>query len=46
MTARTPSQRQAALYARRVKAGWKQITVWVKADKITALREYAKAING
>lgn len=45
MTAKTPAQRQAAFYLRRIKSGWKQITIWVKADKVKALKEYAKGLK-
>ena len=45
MTAKTPAQRQAALYLRRVKAGWKQVTVWVKADKVKALKDFARSLK-
>ena len=45
MTAKTPAQRQAEYYARRIKAGLKQVSVWVPATAIKALREFAKSLR-
>ena len=45
MTARTPAQRQAAHYLRKIKAGFKFVSVWVKADKVKALKEFARSLK-
>ena len=45
MTAKTPAQRQAESYARRVKAGWKQVSVWVPAKAVEKLRDFAKTLK-
>ena len=46
MTAKTPAQRQADHYLRKVKAGFKQVSVWVPANKVKALQEWAKKLMG
>ena len=48
MTPRAPktqAERSAALYRRRLAQGWKQIVLWVKADKVLALRDFARKLR-
>ena len=45
MTAQTQAQRSTAFYARRVANGWKQVILWVRADKVPELREFAKGLH-
>ena len=45
MTAKTLAQRQAEYYRRQIARGLKYVGMWVKADMVKALREYAKALN-
>lgn len=44
MAAKTPAQRQAEYYRRQTARGLKCIAVWVRADKVKALREFAKSL--
>ena len=42
---KTPAQRQADYYKRQIERGFKMVTVWLKADKIKELREFARKIS-
>ena len=45
MTAKTPAQRQADYYRRQIERGFKQVIVWVRADLVKELREFARKIS-
>ena len=45
MTAKTLAQRQAEYYKRQIARGLKYVGMWVKADMVNALREYARTLN-
>ena len=45
MTAKTPAQRQAEAYKRRIAQGFKWVSVWVKASKVKILRDFAKTLR-
>ena len=44
MTAKPLTQRQAEYYKRQIAKGLKYVAVWVPADTVKALREYAKSL--
>ena len=45
MTTKTPAQRQAEYYRRRLANGFRQIVVWIKADKVKVVREFIKSLT-
>ena len=45
MTAKTLAQRQAEYYRRQIAKGLKYVSMWVNADMVKALREYARTLN-
>ena len=45
MTPKTPAQHQAEYYRRKLAAGFKQIVLWVRADKVQALKDFAAKSN-
>ncbi len=45
MTIKTPAQRQSEYYLRKIEAGFKQVGVWVKADKVKAVKDFVKSLK-
>mgnify|MGYP001614724866 CR=1 FL=1 len=46
MPPKSPAQRAKEYYLRQVAKGFKQVSIWIRAENVKAVREFVKKLGG